>query len=459
MTEARRIAVVDAGLLMLAVSLAYAKALAGPFQFDDYTVIVQADAVHGWAAWWDDLGHGLRPLLKLSYLLDWLAGFGAPGFHFTNLVIHALNVWLVRGLVKHAVSCWLPALDAGSARRAALLAALIFALHPANTEAVSYICARSVSLMGLLMLACLRVHRLESPLGSLAASWTLFGFALAVKEPAAMLPLLMWLGDRYGIGRQYDSRRAALLRYAPYALLLLGLLLGFVPQSRYREFLLGSLGARAIDDNLWSQIGALRYLLELALLWRVPNIDPELAEAQGYAPSLLLQALAGLALLVLALRSRRPWLGWGLLWFVLQLLPTNSLLPRNDLVNDRQLYLAGIGLWTALAVELASRGLLRRPWLAASGIAGLALVIGAATVARNRDYGSEVALWRATTLASPGKARPWNNLGYALQLAGCRQQALMAYERALALDPEHERARHNRDALLALKLPEACRES
>ena len=76
------------------------------------------------------------------------------------------------------------------------------------------------------------------------------------------------------------------------------------------------------------------------------------------------------------------------------------------------------------------------------------MLLGAATIARNRDYRTEVALWEATAVASAHKARVWNNLGYAHHVAGNLGQARAAYERALQLDPDHVKARYNLEALL-----------
>jgi Flp pilus assembly protein TadD len=81
-------------------------------------------------------------------------------------------------------------------------------------------------------------------------------------------------------------------------------------------------------------------------------------------------------------------------------------------------------------------------WRVAAVVAA-AIVLGAATVARNQDYRSEVALWSDTTRKSPHSARAWNNLGYAYQLEGRRDEARAAYERALALDPQDVKARTN----------------
>ena len=84
---------------------------------------------------------------------------------------------------------------------------------------------------------------------------------------------------------------------------------------------------------------------------------------------------------------------------------------------------------------------------ASVALAALAVVLGAATFVRVTDYASEVRLWEATVRASPGNARAWNNLGHAWQVAGDREQARAAYERALAIDPQHRKARGNLDAL------------
>jgi Flp pilus assembly protein TadD len=85
--------------------------------------------------------------------------------------------------------------------------------------------------------------------------------------------------------------------------------------------------------------------------------------------------------------------------------------------------------------------LLPRGKLAVTGL--LALALAAGTVLRNQDYRSEVALWSDTAAKSPGSARAWNNLGFALQLEGREDEAAAAYRRALALDPEHVPARVN----------------
>ena len=131
------------------------------------------------------------------------------------------------------------------------------------------------------------------------------------------------------------------------------------------------------------------------------------------------------------------------------LIPTNSFLPRFDVANDRQLYLALMGPALIAAVPLARlhAGGAHRTVAARVAIASLLLVLAFATIMRNRDYRSEVALWERTSEASPMKPRVWNNLGYARQQAGDSDGARRAYREALRLDPTQWRARNNLDLL------------
>ncbi|MDH4324514.1 MAG: tetratricopeptide repeat protein, partial [Betaproteobacteria bacterium] len=162
-----------------------------------------------------------------------------------------------------------------------------------------------------------------------------------------------------------------------------------------------------------------------------PNIDPEVTAVPPVAG---LAVVAAVAVGFVLLRVQ-PWYSLALLWFFLHLASTNSLLPRLDAVNDRQLYLASIGplALAGLALALAPRGRLMLTAFAA-------LVLAAATIARNQDYRSETTLWSDTVRKSPGKARAWNNLGYAYQVEGRRDEACAAYARALQLDAGQLRA-------------------
>ena len=324
-------------LLLLAALLAYAAVLGGSFQFDDFNVIVDEPGVHSLGAWAAGLG-GIRPLLKLSYALNWTLHPGATGFLATNLAIHLAASWMV-----HRLLLWIFAaagMEEARQAPAAFLGALIFALHPAQVEAVAYVTGRSASLSAALMLA----SALAYLRGREGRAWTLgsvalFLLALAAKETALILPALLILLELARPKGERRPFRGPLLHWA-FALGGVALLatLPFYHRLAAFSFALRSPGAQAR-----AALVGLGYLGRV-LLWPARlNIDPPLRTPEAWSAGLLMLAAAWvlMALLgVLALRGRRRWLGVGLLWMLLALLPTQGPMARLDLASERHLYLA-----------------------------------------------------------------------------------------------------------------------
>jgi tetratricopeptide (TPR) repeat protein len=429
---------------------AYFNALFGGFQFDDYNVIVHNPAVHSVAAWFESMP-GIRPLLKLSYTLNWITGPAPFGFHLFNVAVHAANAALV-----YFLFCALrDRLPASGVRWAPFLGALLFALHPVHTEAVTYVSGRSVSLMALFylggVLAYLRADASPAPGKLRAISAALFVAALLTRETAVTLPLALLLCDAADPHRR--PFRDMLRRQSVHWLVLIGAMLIMVASPTYLHLFEVSLSTRTVAENLLSQIHAIWYLGgQLLMPWRL-NVDPDLVVAASWTPSLALRAalLAGAVATGFANLRRRPWLAMALLWFFIHLLPTNSVLPRLDLANDRQLYLASAGFFLAAAIAL-QRLLDRaqRRWVVNALVGIMLLGLGYATVQRNETYRSEVSFWDDAAKKSPHKARVFNNLGFAYQQAGRLDEAEQAYLRALELDPKHPRAYWNLENLRSL---------
>lgn len=432
--------------IALAVLAAYLHAMSASFQFDDWNVIVDNPAVHGWAAWWDRMP-GIRSLLKLTYVGNWVSGWGVEGFRAVNIALHLANTALVAWVVREILEA--TGLPCARATNAALIAAALFALHPAQTEAVTYISGRSVSLMATFYLAALLVH-MRMPSGSGRAITVLvFIVAIAAKENAWTLPFAITAIEA---ARPGASWRTVVSRTHWLWWALVAVFLGALSIPGYRLPLERSLETRTLGENLLTQVDGIAYLLTRPLLLLQTSIDPDLAPQTHWTPALAVEALTLLAVLGIALRQwrRRPWLGLGLVWPFALLLATNSVLPRLDVANDRQLYLALIG--PAWIAGIALQGL-RSPRLAGGLAAALAIILFGTTAARNRDYLTEVSLWAATARSSPGKARVWNNLGFARQTAGDVEGARAAYERALAIDPDDVKARINLGTLDAPSSP------
>lgn len=434
-------------LLAAAVLLTYANSLGGAFQFDDYNVIVDNPVVHSWFAWWNDLGHGIRPLLKLSYLFNWLSGFGASGFHAVNLLIHFGNTLLV----YHLAHCFLSGPIQTNDNRVPLIASLLFAVHPVHTEAVTYICGRSASLMTFFTLSCLLCHATANGkherLKRLYLVPLLFSAALASKETAITLPLALLLWDLCG-GIHW---RRIISRQWPVWLLALGVILSLFYYPAYRDMLVKSAGLHSFATNALTTVYAFFYLLG-KWLWPVQlNIDPELPIIS--APREVIPQLSGAMILLITAwcsRHKRPCLTFAIGWLALQLTLIYLLVPRQDIANERQLYLAGFPLFIIAAAELVNR--LQNQ---GQNVAIVTMVVcSLLTMQRNLTYENEISLWQDTIKLSPGKARAHNNLGYAYFLANRTAEARQQYMLALAIDAEFSLARGNLAILKQIQQPE-----
>jgi hypothetical protein len=411
---------VKPALVVAAVAaVAYLPSLAGVFHFDDYNVIVNYPTVHSWEALLERAGGGVRPLLKASYALNWTLG---GGFSLLNIALHAMNAALLSSIGT---------LLFGD-RRAALIAALLFALHPAATEAVTYISGRSSSLMAVFYLGALLAYLR-------GAHWffstILFLFAVAARETAVTLPVALLLCELCR-GERPPWREILRRQWAHWALLLAGGLFLLLNQ-RYFDLIAYGFSERSLADNLLTQVGGVSYLVWRLVSLHGYNIDPALPTLTEWTPALAVQAfLLGLLFIIGVVNlRRRPWIAFGVLWFFLQLAPTNSIVPRLDVANDRQLYLASWGLFLALCIQLRH--------LPGFAVSTVLVLFAAASILRQFDYRSEIALWESSVAHAPWNARGHNNLGYAYQLAGRTEDARREYQAALLFDPRHAKARLN----------------
>ncbi len=428
------------GVLICAVLLAYANALRGAFQFDDFKVIVDNPAIRSGSAWLAGAA-GIRPLLKASYALNWAVDQGPLGFHFLNVVLHAANA----ALLYHVLCRWTaPQPNEGVSKpnaQAAFLAALLWALHPVQTEAVTYISGRSLSLMATFylgsLLAYIRGRVTQDKMLQWGVSPLLFLLAFLTKETAVTLPMTLMLWELTGATKPRPFRGPAVHWVALGGV---GLLLAL--HGDYRRLLSFGFQQRSLLDNLRSQIHGATWLL-VKLPWPHPlNIDPVLPVFHRWTWGLAAELALLLGFLALGIWSvrRRPWLAFGILWAFLHLVPTNSVVPRLDLVNERQLYLASVGPLLVLSIGLSGMGPSR---LGRAAIGGLILLLGLLTVVRNQDYRTEIALWESSLHAQPDNPRALNNLGTAYGAAGNYEGAMRSYREALRLKPDYEMPRRN----------------
>ena len=438
--------------LFVAVCAAYFNSFLAGYQFDDYNVIVNDPSVASFSGWWH-AQPSIRPLLKLTYLLNNVSGLGVAGFHAVNLLIHLFNSLLVYAILRRLTHD--DDIVFRDQRLAAFLAALVFALHPAQTEAVTYISGRSTSLAALFallsILLWLRGREYEDRVDLYLRSPFVFLLALLCKEYVAVLPLALLLVARLQSGRMRwlgFALRESLMHW----LVLVAVLGAAFAVPRYGELVQASLELRDIPTNLMTQAHAVVYLAGQLVRFDHLNADPALPVVAALDPGSIALASAVAAVLIIGLLALRsyPVLAFSILWFFLWLAPTNSFVPRLDVANDRQLYVALIGPALGIArvvLRLSPRVL---QWaLVPIAVVGLAF----ATWQRNEVYVDEVAFWGDVAEKAPHNARAFANLGHALALACRPADAERALSLAFELDPSSTQPAINLTLLRAGTLP------
>lgn len=416
---------------------AFAPTLWGSFHLDDYSVLrdpMLTSATGGWELW---ALNRVRPLSYFTLWLNYQVGGEAPfGYHLVNWLLHLASVWLC----GRTLGRLLPA-------NAALLATVVFALHPVQTESVAYVFARSTLLCGLCCWAALDAWTR----GRLwwAVAWQ--GAALLAKEEAVALPVVVALLE------------GSWLRWRPLAAmfalaLVAGLRSVWAGAALAGSGVLSESGVKPLDYLATQSYVLLRYAAQLVAPVAL-NFDPDIAllsDWRGWAWWLVWIGVGALAV--------RRFASWGV-WVLAALAflaPTSSVLPIADLSADRRLYLAVAML--AAAVPVVPRKV----------VLGVGVLLGVLACGRALTWMTEESLWRDTVAKSPAKARPrvqlarvvtpsealvvlgdladplvWAERGRVLMELGRPAEALAMFGQVLGATPGDPGALTNRGAALA----------
>ena len=448
----------------------YWPTLENSFHFDDMANIVRAYPLHLSTISVEGLQRALagatipgRLLPNLTFVLDWWRGAGDPApFQVTNLILHLLNVAVLFLLLSLLLRRLYPNVPLRWWLGAVWLAAAIWALHPIQTQAVTYIVQRMAEMAALFMLlSCYSYLRGRLTCGGARWGWLAAAGAAALaagisKESGWVMPALWWLME-YGVVRHGQPLvQVRLDRW------LLGLPLVAVAVVAVDLWLAGPLTAPllvgyegrdfTLTERLLTQPRVILFHIS-QILWPLPQRfsifhDPELSTAL-WSP-----ATTGLALLVVV-----GWIGVGL-WALLQLrlrligalllwLPTTLVIESSfvplEMVFEHRMYLPSVGLAALLGVLLLRvvRAGNRNRWLVWGGAMVLLPLLMVATVERLSHWRDPLTLYQSAINTVPNNVRANFNLANTLQQRGDHQQAINYYARVVALDPVNGDAYNN----------------
>lgn len=447
------------GLLFVAVFAAYLNGLGnGLVDFDDVVVLHPAGAfgIAGVKRFAEGVRQnplgalpgivGSRPLTGLSYMLD-SALFAEDywGHHLSNVAYHFLACCFA----------FLIAAELRSSRSAALAVALVFALHPVQTESVAYLAGRRDVLYGMLSLASLYfwLRGLRAQRAATAAAAALWALAMAAKPAAVTVPLL-WLAAAAAskpaelTEHLARNRKLYITSAAACAAVVIAHLLMEMETSQQFQLPVelswygGSAASQwATEPRIF--IFALKLLLwpvTLSADYSLQVFEPSRSflEAKSFAA---LVGCGSLAWLAWALRGRRPQESFALAWILLTYAPMLHILPsmhNREAFAEHWLYLPLFGF--ALLVGSLRENVRRFPKAAWAGLGLLLCLYCGRTILRNRDWKNALTLWSETVKTYPQCGRAQGILGLTHLKRGNMTAAEPALLRALELrpdDPKH----------------------
>ncbi len=444
-----------AALLVAVGSFAWLNSFQGVFVYDDISQIVENEKIHSVQRMWRG-----RPVANLTFALNYrLGGLDVSGYHLVNLAVHLLAGLTLYGVVRRTLLLErFGGRFAPSAHLPALAVALVWLVHPLQTESVTYIVQRAESLMALFYLLVIyglvrgACSRRPGPWYGAAVAACMLG--MGCKPVIATAPLVALLFDRAYLAASWGE--ALRRRWGLYAGLTASWLvlvatgtaanvLETEPGLR-RTAGFGYAGCTPLQYAL-TQPGVILHYLRLAF-WPHPLVldyDWPMARvpASFVAPGL---AVAGLVAGALWAYRRRPAAGFPALSFFVLLAPTSSIVPFAHAAFEHRMYLplACVAVLVVLGAHLWLGHLWRglgaapagRAWTGGGLLAAVVVGLGLRTIDRNRDYRSEFEIWADVMVRRPSNPLPYNQIGNILTEMGRYEQAMGFYEQALRLRPD-----------------------
>lgn len=448
--------------LLSIVFLIYSSNLNGPFIFDDSRIqnnpqihITSLSPQNLLRAGFESSPQ-TRPAANISFALNYyFHGFDTMGYHLVNIAIHALAAFFLYLFIQTTLNLPLHQATYAKSTLLPLAAALLWAVHPLQTQSVTYIIQRMNSIAAMFYILSLLLYAKARIAGGRWTKILLFpGAALAgllafgSKETAATLPFFVFLYEWYFF-QDLDFRWLK-KQIVPVFLLLacsvaiIVLYLGANPL----EQILATYSGRdfTLSQRVLTEFRVVIFYISL-LLFPHParlNLDHHFSLSTGlFSPvSTIISVAIILLLFVAALFSAKKYrlISFCLLWFLGNLVIESSVIGL-ELIFEHRNYLPSMLL--ILLALIISLPILKQQWLKIAFLSFIVLLFSYWTFERNRVWNDRVSLWGDSAAKSPAKARPHNNLGVALKDHGRLDEAVAQFQKTILLEPKFAEAYNN----------------
>jgi tetratricopeptide (TPR) repeat protein len=402
-----------------------------------------------------------RPVATLSYyLLYAIFNLNPFGYHLTSFGLHILNVILVYLLAQVILN----------SRRSSFVAALLFACHPVQTEAVNGISynedlfAAFFFFLALLMYAKMDAASSKQKYTYICLSLLFFMLGLLSKEMAITLPAIVVLYD--GAIRASVSENRTLKRTLEFIQKRKYYYCGYLGVSIFylwlRFFALYNPeeGETQIWGPLWDRIMYLPVLffdyIKLSLFPLKLNADYVFSYPSGFVnvtPILSLAVVLGLLIFSVVVKRHSAAAAFGIWWFIVTLFPVYNIIEIYNPFAERYLYIPLFGFCLVISIFL-ERLLSRIPYSRTAALeAGVILMIvvfySIITINRHKDWKDNYSLWTKTLEVEPNSVRAHGNLARVYLERGLIDESMREVKKTIELNPKGFKAHYNLGVVLA----------
>ncbi len=442
--------IISVAIIFLSVWAVYYGSLGHSFQFDDVHHIHQNRNIKDFQIFtdpefWFDFNN--RAPAQFTLALNYAyGGYDVSGYRLVNILIHisaAVSVFFLAGFLLSSSNIKNHYIIRNK-RIIQLFTVLLFAVHPVQTESVTYIVQRMESLSalfyfgGLILYVMFRNEKINcKKILYLSGFAALTVLAVLTKQTSYSMPLAILLLEVFFI-RSGEGEPDRKLIITLSALILAVTITAWMAEYLPREYM----SDMSRSDYFLTQLKVIPLYFGLMLLPFRQNIDHHITVPESLSDPFMLSGASVVILLVFSCfylyKRGHVLLSFGIAWVFVSVSLRSSILPISDLMTERRLYGAvfGYGLFVSSSIFLIKENYFRSAGRKAFVfmLSALVIVLSAATVHRNKVWETELTLWKDSVEKSPEKFRPNYNVAEAYKRSGNSHGALSYYMKAYAIN-------------------------
>lgn len=439
-------------IIIIIIGIAiYSHVLNSPFVFDDHDIILKSNELKSGAIYthFNQARYIGYVTFAINYHLNKLNTFG---YHLVNLIIHILNSILVYLLVQKILLIIQNQTGPPFRREIPLIIALIFLVHPVQTQAVTYIAQRFTSLAAFFSLTAILSY-LEfktaktKPYFYLILSFIACLLAFKTKENTATLPFII-IAIELILFKDRKFTNKKIMHVLPFFILFAVIPLSFIPINQPAGELLGELTKASYQTEqvtrtqyLFTEFRVIVTYICLLIFPIHQSIDYYYALSQSFFDTKTFLSFLFLSMLFifsLIISNKYHVISFGIIWFFIFLAVESSIIPIKDVIFEHRIYLPSIGFFIALVYAmflLDKRFKLKKILF----IIFIAIIISLAIAAysRNKFWNNEETLWEDAATKFPRNPRAVSNFGGMLADNNKCPQAIPLLNKSIEMAPNN----------------------